>query len=128
MCATTAQNICPVLVGINHNRLQHSTHMHIDKLRSPANFYPNHDFTANKQLDLKVPILHTYTYLQGLHVHNDRLSANFDPNHRRLDLHFKGQRFEWSTFGSSNVIISQTVTDCTNIAIANTESCMWPLD
>ena len=37
-----------------------------------------------------------------------------------LDLHFQGQRIESSTLGSSNVIISQTVTVRSNIAIANT--------
>ena len=35
-----------------------------------------------------------------------------------LDLHFQGKRFESSTSGSSYVIISQTVTDRTNIAFA----------
>ena len=43
-----------------------------------------------------------------------------------LDLHLHGQRFEWSSLGSSYVIISQMVTDRTNFAIANTESCMRP--
>ena len=33
-----------------------------------------------------------------------------------------------STFGSSYVIVLQTVTDKTNIAIANTESRMWPFN
>ena len=45
-----------------------------------------------------------------------------------LDLLFKGQRFESSTLRSSAVIISQTVTYRTNVAVANTESRMWPFD
>ena len=45
-----------------------------------------------------------------------------------FDLHFIGQRFELSTLGSSNVIISQVVTDRTNNAITNIESRMWPFD
>ena len=36
-----------------------------------------------------------------------------------LDLHFQGQRFESSTFGSSNVMISQMVIDRTN------RNCYW---
>ena len=39
-----------------------------------------------------------------------------------LKLHFQGQIFESSTFGSSHVIIPKTATDGTNIAIANIES------
>ena len=42
-----------------------------------------------------------------------------------LDLHFKVQHFKSSTLGCSNVIISQTVTDRTNIAIVNTGCRMW---
>ena len=42
---------------------------------------------------------------------------------KSLNLMFK-VRFESNTFGSSYVIISQTAS---NIAIANTESRMWPL-
>ena len=38
-------------------------------------------------------------------------------------LHFQSQ-----TFGSLEVIISQTLTDRTSIATTNTESHMWPLD
>ena len=45
-----------------------------------------------------------------------------------LDFYFKGQRFEWSTLGDSNVIMSQTVTGRTTIAIANTEIRIWPFD
>ena len=45
-----------------------------------------------------------------------------------LDLHFQGQRFESITLVSSQVIISKTVTDGTNIAISDTESDMWPLE
>ena len=37
-----------------------------------------------------------------------------------LDPHFQGQRFESRTLWSSNMIISQTVTDRINIAIVNT--------
>ena len=43
-----------------------------------------------------------------------------------LDLHLNGKKFESSTLGSSKGILSQTVTDRTNITIANTESRMWP--
>ena len=76
--------------------------------------------TANKLLNVKYKFLKTYvvklhppTFVQIVNV---------------LCLSFQGQRFEWSTLRSSYVIISQTVTDWTNIAIDNTESRMWPFD
>ena len=63
-----------------------------------------------------------------MHVDKIPLPADFHPNGHVLDLYVQGQRFELNTLGSSNVIISQTVADRTNIAIANTESRIWPFD
>ena len=53
------------------------------------------------------------------HAGKVRTTANFQPNRHRLDVHFQAKRFDSSTFGSSHVIISRTVTDTTNIAVAN---------
>ena len=52
--------------------------------------------------------------------------TNFIQNVSVLDLNCQGKKFESSALGSSCVIISQTVTDRTNIAIVDLESRMWP--
>ena len=97
---TTAQNI-------------HS--LDIDKVSSPANFHPNHDCYTNKWLDLEA---------QGF-AHISMFTRSICPPIfiqivNVVDLHFEGQRFKSSILGNSNVIISQTVTNMTNIDIANT--------
>ena len=61
-------------------------------------------------LDLEVPIL--------AHIHVDKVCLIFIQIVNFLDFHFQGKRFESSTLGSSYVIISQTVIDRANIAIA----------
>ena len=53
--------------------------------------------------------------------------ADFHQIVNDLYLHFEGQRFGLSTLGSSYVIISQTVPDRTNIAIANTQKVAYGL-
>ena len=63
------------------------------------------------------------------HTHVDTVPppANFHPNpHHPWYSFFKGQRYDSCTLRRSNVIILQTVTDRTNIAIANAQSCLWP--
>ena len=67
--------------------------------------------------------MHTYAHLQDTFA-CPFLSTSFIV----LELHFQGQIFESSTLGRSNMIISKAVTYRTNIAIANTDSRMWPLD
>ena len=91
--------------------------MHVDKVRSPAYFHPNHHCTTNKWLELEVPsffanlcrlmrYLCMQTFIQIVNV---------------LDLNFKGQRFKSNiSMASSKVIILQTVSNRTNIALANT--------
>ena len=88
--------------------------MLIGKLRSLANLHPNHDFTANKRLDVKVSIFANICMFIAT-VHLPIFIQIVDV----VDFHFKSQRFESSTLGSSDVIILQTVTDRANIAIAN---------
>ena len=63
-----------------------------------------------------------------MHVEKIPLPAKCQANCKHPWPTFQCQRFESSTLGSSNVIVLQTVTDMTKIAIANTESCMWPFD
>ena len=79
--------------------------------------------TANKRLEPEAPIFANICKL----TRYLRLPI-FIPIVDVLDLPLKGQRFESSTLGNSNVIISQTVTYRANIAIANTKSRMWPFD
>ena len=83
----------------------------------------NHDITANKRLDQDAPTsAHICTFLW-----TDRLLI-FIQIVNVPDLHFKSKHFQSSALGSSNVIISQTVTDRTNIATASTESRIRPFD
>ena len=70
--------------------------------------------TGNKMAGPRGAIFCIHMQDEKVHSH-----ANFHPNRQRLDLHFQGQRFASSTLGSSNMIIVQTVTDRSNIAIAN---------
>ena len=72
-------------------------------------------YTANKWLALE-----EHNFCTHMHVHKKPSIFKFHPNVNDRDLHFKGLRFESGTLGRSNVIISQAVTDRTNIAIANT--------
>ena len=81
--------------------------------------------TANKLLDLEA---HFFTYICMLTRYVRQ--PNFFQIVNFLDLHFQGQQFESSTSGSSYVIVSQTVTDRADIAIAikYIESRVWPFD
>ena len=79
--------------------------------------------TGNKRLDLEGPICtyvcrFTGTVRLPIFIQIDNV----------VDHNSKGKEFESSTLGSSNGIISQKVTDGTNIAFADTESRMWPFD
>ena len=79
--------------------------------------------SANKRLDLEAPIsAHVCTLTTYLRQPIVVQIVNV------LHLQFKGQWLESSTLGSSNVTNSQTVTDRTNVAIANTESRIWAFD
>ena len=70
--------------------------------------------TANKRLDLQAPIFCTYACWQGT------FASNFpSKSYTSLAYIFK-VRYKASKMESSYVIISQTVTDRTNIASANT--------
>ena len=73
--------------------------------------------TANKWLDLEVPCFA-----------HERMQPIFIQILNVLDLHYQGQRLESSTLGSEYVIISQTMTNIINIAIAKTENHIWPVD
>ena len=43
------------LVDVKSQPLKIFIHRHVNKVRSPANFHTNHNYTANKQLDLDDP-------------------------------------------------------------------------
>ena len=70
--------------------------------------------TVNKRLDLVAPIfahICNLTCYLCLPILIQIVNV--------IDLRFKGKKFELVTLGSSNMIISQKVTDRANIAIAN---------
>ena len=79
--------------------------------------------TANKPLDLEASknLAHICTSIRYFH------QSTFIQMVNVFDLHFQGQRFESSTFERSYVIISETVTDWTQIAIANKEKVEYGL-
>ena len=60
-----------------------------------------------------------------VHVDKIHLPANFYPNPQCPWSSFSRSKFKSSTFWRLNIIILQTVTDQTNIAIANTAIRMW---
>ena len=60
-----------------------------------------------------------------LHVDNFHSATDFRQN---CQLHFQSQKFEQSTLGSLYVIISQTATYNSNIAMPKKGSHMWPFD
>ena len=51
-----------------------------------------------------------------IHVDKVHLPANFHLNRQRLNIHFHGLRFESRTIESSYMMISQRMTDRTNMA------------
>ena len=77
----------------------------------------------NKELDLDMPIFANICKLTS-YIRQPIFIQIINV----LDLFFKGKTFESSTLESLYAIISQMVTDGTNITIFSTESHMWPLN
>ena len=103
MYATTAQHIQTVFVGVNHNRSKHSYICMLTKIRSPANFGPNNDCTADKRSDLvsvhTCALIYAHVCTLTRYVRRSILVQIVND----LALHFQGQRFVSNTLPSAYV-------------------------